>query len=131
MTNSTITVGHYMNTRCVVLNPDMDILAASQILVKKQVSGAPVVQGTALVGILTERDCFKITLDAGYFGEFGGKVSEYMSTDLVTVTRDMSILDLAERFIEKKFRRYPVMEKDQLLGMIDRRDVLRALLDLA
>lgn len=130
MPDTAITVGQYMNKNPVVLRPDMDILEASQVLVSKQLSGAAVLDGAKLVGILTERDCFKITLNAGYFSDYGGRVSEYMSTELETVTPEMSIMDIAERFIEKKYRRYPVLDKDMFVGMIDRRDVLRALLAL-
>ena len=130
MTVEAITVEKYMERNCVMLRPDMDILEASQILVDKKLSGVAVVDGAKLVGILTERDCFKITLHAGYFSEYGGRVSEYMSTELETVSPGMSIVDMAELFIQKKYRRYPVMDKDMFVGMIDRRDVLRAILEL-
>ena len=130
MARAEITVEKYMKRNCVLLKPDMDILEASQILVNKQLSGAAVMDGTKLAGILTERDCFKITLHAGYFSEYGGKVSEFMSTELETVSPEMSILDIADRFMEKTYRRYPVLDKGQFVGMIDRRDVLKALLDL-
>jgi CBS domain-containing protein len=39
----------------------------------------------------------------------------------------MSIVDLAEVFIESGFRRYPVLKDNRLVGQISRKDVLRAL----
>lgn len=110
----------------------MDVLDASQFLVDHHISGAPVLdeQGR-MVGILTERDCFKTTLSAGYYEELGGRVSEYMSRDIQSVEPDMSILDLAALFLKAPFRRYPVVSEDRLIGLIGRRDVLRALLTLA
>jgi CBS domain-containing protein len=39
----------------------------------------------------------------------------------------MSIVDLAQRFLDSRFRRFPVTDKNRLVGQISRRDVLRAL----
>jgi len=50
-----------------------------------------------------------------------------MSDGVETVDADMSIIDLAQVFINKKFRRFPVMQGTRLVGQISRRDVLRAL----
>jgi len=114
------------------LRPDMEIMNASQFLVDHHISGAPVVDEQELmVGILTERDCFKTTLSAGYYEELGGSVSEYMTRDVQSVDPDMSILDLAGLFVRAPFRRYPVVSEDRLIGLISRRDVLKALLTLS
>ena len=40
-------------------------------------------------------------------------------------------IDLAELFMESRFRRFPVMDENRLVGQVSRRDVLRALEDLA
>ena len=127
-----ISVQDAMTTSIVIFKADMDLLEASHSLVVHEVSGAPVVdeQGQ-LVGILTERDCFKTTLNAGYHGELAGKVSEYMTRDVKTVTPDMSILDLAVLFLKNKYRRYPVVSGNRPIGIVSRRDVLKALLTLS
>jgi predicted transcriptional regulator len=39
----------------------------------------------------------------------------------------MSIIDLAQQFLETTYRRYPVVKDHRLIGQISRRDVLRAL----
>ena len=120
-----------MTTSIVKFTTDMDLIEASHSLVVHEISGAPVVDEHGnLVGILTERDCFKTTLNAGYHEELAGKVSEYMTCDVVTVAPDMSVLDLAIIFLKNNFRRYPVISENQLVGLISRRDVLNALLKL-
>jgi CBS domain-containing protein len=77
--------------------------------------------------MLSERDCIKVALDAGYYSEAGGKVSEYMAFDVRTIEADMSILELAELFLKESYRRYPVVDDNRLVGQVSIRDVLRAL----
>ena len=48
-----------------------------------------------------------------------------------TVDDEMSIIDLAQTFLDSKYRRFPVMRRNRLVGQISRRDVLRALEELA
>ncbi len=81
--------------------------------------------------MLSELDCLNIALHAGYHGDWGGPVADYMSDGVETVDAEMSIIDLAQVFLDTKFRRFPVMEKNRLIGQISRRDVLRALEHLA
>ena len=127
-----ISVKDAMTTSIITFRADMDLIEASHSLVVHEVSGAPVVDAEGLlVGILTERDCFKTTINAGYHGELAGKVSDYMTHDVETVSPDMNLLDLAVLFLKNKFRRYPVVSENRPIGIISRRDVLRALLALS
>jgi CBS domain-containing protein len=54
-----------------------------------------------------------------------------MSGDTQSVDAEMSIIDLAQLFLESGFRRYPVVHDNHLIGVISRRDVLRALGQIA
>ena len=70
-------------------------------------------------------------MTSGYHGEPGGPVSALMVADVDTVDADMNIVDLAELFLASGYRRYPVLKGNRLVGQISRRDVLRALSDIA
>ena len=121
-------VKDYMAKTLVTFKPDTDVLDAVHVLVSKRIAGAPVVDDEGnLLGMLSELDCLKVALQAGYHSQVGGPVREYMSTGVETVDAEMSIVDLAPRFLDTSFRRYPVMERNRLIGQISRRDVLRAL----
>ena len=121
-------VKDHMATKVVTLHPEMEILRAAHVLISCDISGAPVLdQHGRLIGVLTERDCMKVALHAGYHGEPGGLVRDYMSTNPVSVGPDDTILELAERFINARFRRYPVLDGGRLVGVISRRDVMRAM----
>lgn len=121
-------VKDYMARTLVTFKPETDVLDAVHTLVQHRIAGAPVVDDEGnLLGMLSEFDCMQVALNAGYHGIWGGPVRDYMSDGVETVDADMSIIDLAQVFINKKFRRFPVMQGTRLVGQISRRDVLRAL----
>ena len=123
-----VLVSDHMSSRIVSIDQDMEIMAATRSLVDNNVSGAPVLDGHGrLVGILTERDCMKVALHAGYHDIPYGLVRDYMTPDPETVTPEQSILTLAEKFMDGSFRRYPVVDNGRVVGVISRRDALRAI----
>jgi CBS domain-containing protein len=132
MTARSLPIRRYMATELVTLRPDMDVLEAISTLVEHQLSGAPVVDAFgSLVGLLTERDCIEVLLQAGYHGDPGGRVEAFMSREPETVEASASLFDVARRFATSRFRRFPVVENGRLVGLISRRDVLRHVLDIA
>ena len=123
-----VKVRDYMAVNPVTVTPDMEILQAIHLLVEHRISGAPVVDLRGnLVGMLSEQECLKVALNASYHAELGGKVADFMAKELLTVEANASILDMAELFLETSYRRFPVMERQRLIGQVSRRDVLRAL----
>lgn len=118
----------HMSASLVTFTPDMDVLRAIHALIENRISGAPVVDEHGnLVGLLSEKDCLRVALNAGYHEEYGGKVEEFMTRDVKTVDVETSILDVAKMFLEQGLRRYPVMDGNRLVGQVSRRDVLKAL----
>ena len=132
MISKSVLVKHYMAKSLVTFKPDTDVLDAVHELVKHRIAGAPVVDDAGnLIGMLSELDCMKVALHAGYHGDWGGPVADFMSDGVKTVDAEMNIIDLAAEFVESKYRRFPVVENNRLIGQISRRDVLRALEYLA
>ena len=128
MTIQTIRVRDYMSRQLVTLSPSTEILQALNTLVSRNISGAPVLDAAGdVIGILTEKDCMKVALNAAYHSEYGGIVMDYMTGDVLTVSPDDSIVALAEKFLENRFHRYPVVERGRLVGVISRRDIVKAL----
>ena len=121
-------VKDYMARTLVTFKPDTPVLDAVHVLVKNRIAGAPVVDDEGnLLGMLSELDCMRVALQAGYHGDYGGPVRDYMTEGVKTVSMEMSIVDLAQVFIDQHYRRFPVTDKNRLVGQISRRDVLRAL----
>ncbi len=121
-------VRDFMAANLVTFTPEMDVLDAIHALIEQRISGAPVLDSRGdIVGILSEQDCMRVALSAGYHGELGGCVAEFMNRDVHSVDADESIVALAMRFLDAPYRRYPVLDRNRLVGQISRRDVLRAL----
>jgi CBS domain-containing protein len=125
-------VRDYMAGHLVTFKPDTDVMDAIHELVHHRIAGAPVVDDKGdLVGMLSELDCMKVALNAGYYGDWGGPVADYMTANVQSVDAEMNIVDLAQKFLDTGFRRFPVLRNNRLVGQISRRDALRALSELA
>jgi CBS domain-containing protein len=117
-----------MTKNVITLEAGMEILHAAHVLIRHDISGAPVLdQHGNLVGMLTERDCMRVVMQSDYHGERGGLVEDFMSTNPQWVGPEQSILTLADLFINGRFHRYPVLDNGRLVGLISRRDVMRAM----
>jgi CBS domain-containing protein len=131
-TLDSLTVKDYMSTNLVTFTADMEMTTVINTLVKNRISGGSVVDSTGkVIGFISEKDCIKVGVTAGYEGVPAGTVAEYMMTGAVYVSPDMPMLELAGRFLNTAFKRFPVVSKEgQLVGQISRLDVLRAINDV-
>ena len=124
----TIVVRDYMTRGLVTLTPQTEILRALHTLIEKDIAGAPVVdESGTVIGMLTERDCMQVALNATYHSEYGGVVADFMAKPAVSISPDEGLVDVVKRFIDTSYHRYPVVENGRLVGLISRRDVMRAL----
>ena len=121
-----------MQTSLVTLKGDTPLLEAVRLLLKHEVSGAPVVDAKGhLLGVCSDLDCLRV-LSAGEFYEDDhreeGTVSESMTTEVRCAGPDDDIYSLAQLFLtQSSVRRLPVVEDSVLIGQVSHRDVLRAL----
>ena len=125
------TVRDFMSTELTVLSPEENVLRAMRQLIDRGISGAPVLDDRGnLLGILTQRDCLTVAFRTSYHGDATGTVAEYMTREVETVNVDTTLVEVIERFYESRRRRLPVLEAGQVVGLISRRDVLRAFLEM-
>lgn len=84
-----------------------------------------------LLGIVSENDCMRgITNNLFYSFPKPLTAEAIMVKDPVTVTPDMDVLQLERIFDEHHLRRVPVVNDDAWLGMVSRRNVLSAMVDV-
>jgi len=126
--SKTICASDLMEKNLITLHPDMEINEAMQIFVKNKISGAPVIQDSNLIGIVSEKDLLSILMGK-LDNEFVVKtVSDVMNNDIETVRCDADIYEIALKFITSKVRRFPVLDKTGgLVGQISCGDIVKYL----
>lgn len=132
----------------VTLATDIEKLAA--LLVSNQISGAPVVDASGvLVGIVTENDLISQNkrlhiptvvsfLDAAIYLESSKKfadevkrvtatkVGDICSKKVITISEDTTLTDIATIMAEKKIHILPVVRAGKVVGIVGKRDVVKA-----
>ncbi len=124
-----LTVKDHMTTRLTTFKPGDSLDQVMEILTKKKISGAPVLdESGGLVGIISEVDCLKEIIKGKYTNtpKFPAKVEDHMTKNVITLSPELSLFDAAGRFLELKIRRFPVVQNGQLLGQISLSDIIRA-----
>jgi len=126
-----ITIADYMTKNIMTVKQDADALAAIKQLLSHKITCAPVLDESGkLVGMFSEKDCMKVVLSASYNQGMSGKVADFMSQDILSVNAESSIVDLAEKFQDTTLRSYPVFHDNNLVGIVSRTDVLKALVSI-
>jgi CBS domain-containing protein len=129
------------------LGPDQTVEGAIKLFAESGISGAPVVDGGRLVGIVTEGDLIFRDADIkapGFLDILGGliplgswdeyrkealksagvTVDEVMTRELITVSPNASLAEASTIMADKRVKILPVVEDDILHGVITRMDIL-------
>lgn len=126
-------ISEFMATKVITFDPEMTIDEATKVLAKNKFSGAPVVnEKNELIGMLSEKDCLKTIVDSYYNQRpsSSSKVKDYMSTNVISVGPDKTVIEVAYMFVHSNFKRFPVIQNGKLVGQISRSDVLKLISDL-
>ncbi len=126
-----LTARDIMTTSLVTLDQNTSLLEAMQLLTRRGISGAPVIDGDSrLVGILSEADCLRAIASGEFYSEAyyeETSVQQYMTKASFTIPPELGVYRVAQIFLDHGVRRLPVVDGDQLLGQVSRRDVLRGI----
>lgn len=116
-----------------VVTPEMPLAQVIRLLLKHQVSNAPVVEEQVgkqiLVGFISEHDCLAVLSNEAFFGSPSPQQSArtIMRMHPVCVTPETELFSLVSIFVSHGFRHLPVVNEGALLGIVSRRDILRAM----
>lgn len=129
--NRILTARDLMSTSLITFRPEQTILDAIRMLLKRGVSGGPVVDREGrMIGILSELDCLRMLASDEFYQEEqeeAALVRQFMTVGGKTIPPDLGIYAIAHYFLTMQVRRLAVVEGDQLLGQVSRRDVLRGM----
>ncbi len=126
---SKIALSDFMSTNVITVTPDTEITQAIKILLDHKITSMPVLneQGD-LIGLFSEKDGVKGVVESAYNQSRDGKVGENMTKNPPTIDAESSIVDAAIKFQELATRSFPVFREGEMVGIISRVDVMRALI---
>lgn len=120
-----MSIADVMSTRLVHVEPEATVLTAIRRMAETEVGSVAVCDGSRLVGIFTERDVLRLAGDSAALDQV--RVADAMTSQVITVSPDADLVSTARLMGERRIRHLPVVEGENLLGMIGIRDVLAAL----
>lgn len=118
--------GELMSHPVITVPPDISIKNANHVLTRYDITVLPVVQDKSkLLGIISRR-----VAEKAIFHNLGDlPVSDYMTTDVLSLPGSASLADIQELIIEHRQRLIPVVDDDELQGVITRTDLLNLLIN--
>ena len=124
-----VRVEDHMARHLITFHPDDTMEHVINTLLTKKISGGPVIDDDNKVcGIISEGDCLKEVVRGKYTNtpNLSGFVRDHMATEVLTVRPEMNIFELAQMFLDRRLRRFPVIQDGKLVGQISQKDVMRA-----
>ncbi len=109
------------------VSPDTSVLEAIKKMADKQVGALLVLDHGKPVGIVSERDYARKVILQGRSSQ-ETPVKEIMTTRVVCARPDLNVEECMAIMTDKRIRHLPVMEGDQVLGMISIGDLVKAII---
>jgi CBS domain-containing protein len=139
-----------MTPNVITVGPDTSVQDLATLLSDRGISGAPVVDASGqMIGIVSEGDLlhraelgterqgrrreswwlrsFASGAARDYVRSHGRTVKDIMSRDVVTVTEDASLADIANLLETNRIKRVPVVRDGKVVGIVSRANLVRAL----
>lgn len=139
----------FMTTSVATIHATNSVHTAIEMMLKRGVSGLPVIDDEdQLVGMITEGDLLRrvefgasgkqigISTDTAladlddYIHGHSWRVGDLMTANVMTVTADTPIGQVARILYDNRIKRLPVVDGNRLVGLISRVDLLRAVVDI-
>lgn len=119
----------FMQTGLITVSPDSRVLDIHRMFVEEEIHGAPVVDETgALQGVISTLDLLRAVRDDADREDWRGDATaaDIMTRELVTVSPNAPIAEVAKTMRDQRIHRVLVVEKRELVGVITTFDLLRA-----
>lgn len=137
-----------MTTQVVTVRPDTRVEQIARLLLERRISGVPVVDAAGrLVGIVTEGDLMRrpeIGTErhrgwwlrlfgdereraAEYARAHGSRAEQVMTRNVITVTEETPLGEIARLLEEHRIKRVPVVRDGKLVGIVSRANLLQSL----
>jgi CBS domain-containing protein len=110
--------------KIISVTPDTTVYAALELMYDKNISAVLVIENDKLVGIFSERDYARKVILKGKSSK-ETRVKDIMTREVITITPDWSVNETMQLMTTKFIRHIPVLENDELLGIVSIGDVVK------
>jgi CBS domain-containing protein len=109
------------------ISPDQTVYAALRLMADRDVGALLVIQGEALVGILSERDYARKVILQGK-ASMNTPVSEIMTANVIAITPDRTVEEAMALMTERHIRHLPVVEGERVVGLVSIGDLVKSII---
>jgi CBS domain-containing protein len=110
------------------VRPDDTVLSALGVMAEHDIGAVLVVEGDALLGILTERDYARKVALMGRASR-DSPVRAIMTTSVVVIPSSRTVEECMELMTERRCRHLPVVEDGRVVGLVSIGDLVKATID--
>lgn len=127
-----------MSDEVITVKKDDSLAEVAELMIKKRISGFPVLENGEIIGIITSNDLF-LVMDMIKTGELLQNDDTYssqpsvnfaMSTNIVTVNPETNLGEIISLMKYRNIHTLPVMSQNKLVGVIGRRDIFKSFYDV-
>ncbi len=137
-----------MVTQVVSVSPNETVRNVARLMIDRRISGIPVVDDAgSIVGIVSEGDLMRRaesgterrhswwldlfatndSLASEYVREHARRIGDVMTRNVITVTPETDLADVASVLERNRIKRVPVVDKNRMVGIVSRANLLQAL----
>ena len=140
---------HIMTTPVITVGPETPVREIATLLLENRISGVPVLENGRLIGLVSEADLLhrhEIGTDCAapagswwlrlfsadrspsdYIRSHARQARDVMAREIVSVTEDTPVADIANLLEARRIKRVPVMNGEKLVGIVSRANLVQAL----
>ncbi len=109
------------------ISPEAKVIEALKLMAEKEIGALLVVEGSRLVGIMSERDYARKIMLLGKCS-LDTPVRDIMTTNVYAVHNDTRAEECMALMTDKRIRHLPVFDKDQLVGVVSIGDIVKTIM---
>jgi CBS domain-containing protein len=112
----------------VTVTADARVADVIALLAHRRIGAVPVMRGETVAGIVSERDIlYHLASDGAAI--LDKPVSEVMTAEVITATRDLPIMTALGLMTKRRIRHLPVVEEERLVGIVSIGDLVKIRID--